>query len=111
MTKKVYKIRHKATGLFYAPKPARLVEESKAKIYTSKRTMLSNLRGPNGERYCDPIWLPHDSKLFKEHEEALRNCVWDKDFNWIYTHFEDYELVEYELELKEVGVVELPPCK
>ena len=87
----VYKVRHKATGLFYKPGNCNLDEYGKT--YNSKHTVLAH--APRG--ISIPLFVPLRSRVFKEHEAALR-AIHDSrvlDSIWrLHTTADDFELVE-----------------
>ena len=94
---KVYKVRHKATGLYYSPgQYSNLSKEGK--IYNKKNTVMSMLVGG----YTTTVRV--NNKVKKEYEDILRTLPQDHYGN-IYVKLEDFELVEFEAEYKEVGIV------
>lgn len=90
--KTVYKVRHKATGLFYKPGNCNLDEYGKT--YNSKHTVLTH--APRS--IAIPLFVPLRSRVFKEHEVALR-AIHDSrilDSIWrLHATANDFELVEY----------------
>ncbi len=106
MKKTVYKVRHKATGLYYVPsRGCNLSEEGK--IYPTKNTLLSMLFSADRKYvYCINLYVPRNGKIYKKYKDKLENCYWlDGDF--ITVDGNDFELVAFEMEtnLKEIGTV------
>lgn len=89
----VYKVRHKATGLFYKPGNNNLDECGK--VYRSKNTVLAH--APNG--IAIPLFVPIKSPVFKKHEATLKAIPGAQILDGIWRHYradaDDFELVEF----------------
>ena len=94
---KVYKVRHKATGLYYSPGQG-INLSKEGKIYTKKNTILNTLVGGY------TISLKVNEKIKKEYKDILRTLPQDH-YGDIFAKIDDFELVEFEVEYKEIGVV------
>ena len=62
MNVKIYRLKHKATGLYYSKGTL----SEKGKFYTTGSNYLSYLGGCH-----DFLWVYKDSKLYKKHSEVL----------------------------------------
>lgn len=92
MKTKVYKLRHKPTGLFYQPGKCNLSE--KGKVYTKAPSK----RWP---RYY--VELPKDSKVYKKYKDILDplNTITGRVANWKWMttiSMADWEIVVYDVE-------------
>lgn len=96
--KKVYKVRHKATGLYYMPGQGSNLSKDGGKVYNTKNTIITSMRGG----YTTTLTVP--SKLKKEYEHIIRTLP-TNDYGEIYAKEDDFELVEFEVQYKEIGVV------
>jgi hypothetical protein len=100
METKIYKLRHKPTGLFYQPGERNLSE--KGKVYTKK----PNKRWPGGF-----IFLPKDSRVYKKYAEMLEplNEITgpSRDWKWrMFASTDDWEIVIYDMEYKVSPIIE-----
>ena len=103
MKKKVYKVRHKATGLFYRPgSDVNLAKDGK--VYTTKNTILTFMR----DGYAVDVNVTTNSKIYKEYANIFDKLEFHpgKAVHRLNCSYEDFELVEYEIELKEIGIAE-----
>lgn len=95
---KVYKVRHKATGLYYSPGQGYNLSKDGGKVYNTKNTIITSMRGG----YCTTLAV--NSKIKKEYENIIRTLPTD-NYGHIYAKADDFELVEFEVQYKEIGVV------
>ena len=106
---RVWKVRHKATGLFYKPGSSGPLD-AEGKIYTTRSTIMSML---SDERYTQTVCIYKSMPAYRKYAgiyEALAASGGDKYVSkgdkFIYRMSGgDFELVEYGVEYKEIGVV------
>ncbi len=63
---KLYRLKHKPTGLYY--KPGNINLSTKGKIYTSNNNLLSYLG-----HYGTSLTIPTDSRIFKKYEVMFQS--------------------------------------
>lgn len=82
-----YKVRHKASGLYYKPGQTNL--DKKGKLYPSKATVLSMC----GE-HTVTITVMKRSRIYSEYIDMFKG--WDERYDYVVGYFkaDDFELVE-----------------
>lgn len=104
----IYKVRHKASGLFYKPGNWNSLDTD-GKWYKTKHTVKSYL----GDGYSETIKIDMDSKLYKKNAEIFNKCVHDgvAEINYnlgtidFHVIAEDFEIVQYDVELTNEKVI------
>lgn len=84
----VYRVRHKASGLYYKPGKTNLDE--KGKLYPSKATVLSM----NKNGYAIPLSVMKNSKTYRKHADKFDGWADCGDYVIEYLTAEEFELVE-----------------
>lgn len=67
---KLYRLKHKPTGLYYQPGNINL--STKGKIYTSNSSLLSSL-----DYHGTSLTIPIDSRIFKKYEALFQSLEGD----------------------------------
>lgn len=104
---KIYKVRHKATGLFYKPGGINNLGTD-GKWYRNRSTYLNTLtRG-----YTDRIYVYYSSKEYKANKDKFDWCLergiakYYNDREFLFeVKLEDFELLEYEVVLTNETVI------